>query len=681
MKYRSEIDGLRAVAVVPVILFHAGFEVFGGGFVGVDVFFVISGYLITIILLTEIEKGEFSIARFYERRARRILPALFLVMAACIPFAWLWMMPDQLKAFGQSVAAVVFFVSNFLFWQESAGYFAPSAELKPLLHTWSLAVEEQYYLLAPLSLALLWRFGRRVVFWSVVATALASLLATEWGWRFAARANFFLPQFRVWELLAGSICGFIATSRAPRPNNLLGAAGLALIVFAIFAYDKETPFPSFYALVPVVGSALILLYGQKGTLVARVLSARALVGIGLISYSAYLWHQPLFAFARIRSIGTPPEALMLALAAASLILAYFSWRFVEQPFRRGPVPLLPSRRAVFAASGAVGVVFAGFGAYATVTNGFPGRLKAALADPRSVALLSSTEISKLGGKCYGAERVNTTQPVTLCPIFEPPAPKARILVLGDSHSYALLPAFARIGEQDAVYHMGYGGCPPIERVSVAGQAKGVCQEVARLSLEAARTGGFDLVVLVARWALYTEGPDRHDSARPGANYYRIADDGATSAPTVDSARETFARRMTQIAEEFTALKIPLLIIEQAPVQPVLPRQIFEQAALQGRGSEVDEARLKELVVQTSPTVDPVGDVRHFSQEVFGKLAGPDVTVLTLNPQFEQAGHYVWGDGSGSYYADRDHLSVYGAAHVTAAVTAAIEGILARAPVR
>jgi peptidoglycan/LPS O-acetylase OafA/YrhL len=163
MIYRREIDGLRAIAVVPVILFHAGVTVFSGGYVGVDVFFVISGYLITSILIGELEQGNFSIARFYERRARRILPALFFVMLCCIPFAWMWMLPSELKDFSQSIAAVVFFASNVLFWREE-GYFAPTAELKPLLHTWSLAVEEQYYLLFPVFLLLAWRFGRNRVF-------------------------------------------------------------------------------------------------------------------------------------------------------------------------------------------------------------------------------------------------------------------------------------------------------------------------------------------------------------------------------------------------------------------------------------------------------------------------------------------------------------------------------------
>jgi peptidoglycan/LPS O-acetylase OafA/YrhL len=189
MRYRPEIDGLRAVAVVPVILFHAGFETFSGGFVGVDVFFVISGYLITSLIIEDLEKGHFSIARFYERRARRILPALFFVMLCCIPFAWMWMLPHKLKDFGQSIVAVTLFASNVLFWIKD-GYFSEAAELKPLLHTWSLAVEEQYYLCFPIFLIAIWRFGRPAVAALLMLIALVSLGLSEWGWRNAPSANF-----------------------------------------------------------------------------------------------------------------------------------------------------------------------------------------------------------------------------------------------------------------------------------------------------------------------------------------------------------------------------------------------------------------------------------------------------------------------------------------------------------
>lgn len=349
MDYRREIDGLRAIAVLPVILFHAGFSIFSGGFIGVDVFFVISGFLITSILIDELERNDFSIARFYERRARRILPALFVVLLACIPFAWMWMLPWETKDFAQSVVATILFSSNILFWRES-GYFESAAELKPLLHTWSLAVEEQYYIILPVLLFLLWRCGRHRALCVIVAISSVSLLMSEYGWRQHPEANFFLTPTRAWELLAGSICAFLTVGKVQRASNLLSAAGLALIVFSIFYYDSSIPFPSLYTLTPVVGTALVLLYAHRDTFVARLLSTSPLVGIGLISYSAYLWHQPLFAFARILSLTDPSLALMGGLAIASLLLATLTWKYIEQPFRGRSKFMISSRRSVFSVS-------------------------------------------------------------------------------------------------------------------------------------------------------------------------------------------------------------------------------------------------------------------------------------------------------------------------------------------
>ena len=368
MQYRREIDGLRAVAVIPVILFHAGFTIFSGGYVGVDIFFVISGYLITSIIISELEQGKFSILRFYERRARRILPALFFVLLFCIPFAWMWMLPAQVRDFSQSLVAVSVFASNILFWRES-GYFAADSEEKPLLHTWSLAVEEQYYMLFPIFLILVWRFGRSPVFYSIIAISIISLLLSEWGWRNNPEANFYLAPTRVWELLAGSISAFLQFGKTQKSNNAFSVLGLALIVFAIFFYDESTPFPSAYALAPVLGTALIIMYGARETWVARLLSLKGFVGIGLISYSAYLWHQPLFAFARIRSLYAPEQWVMLVLAIASLGLAYFSWRYVEHPFRRRTEPALRSQRAVFGVACVVGAAFIAFGLYGHFNNG------------------------------------------------------------------------------------------------------------------------------------------------------------------------------------------------------------------------------------------------------------------------------------------------------------------------
>lgn len=356
MEYRPDINGLRAVAVISVILFHAGFEIFQGGYIGVDVFFVISGYLITCIILDGLERNKFSLARFYERRARRILPALFFVILCCIPFAWMWMLPSQFNDFAQSVVSVCLFVSNILFWRES-GYFSPSAEVKPLLHTWSLAVEAQYYLFFPLFLILFWRFGRRPLFFSIIAISAFSFMLSEWGWRNSPSANFYLLPSRFWELLFGSICAFIKIRSLHSGRNCFSAIGLLAILLSIFYYGDSTPFPSVYTIAPVLGTALIIIYGSSRTWTARLLTTSPLVHVGVISYSAYLWHKPLFAFAHIRCSEKPEHWLMLVLSAASLVLAHVSWRFIEEPFRRKQRPVLKTRRAVFGVSAAVAVAF------------------------------------------------------------------------------------------------------------------------------------------------------------------------------------------------------------------------------------------------------------------------------------------------------------------------------------
>lgn len=338
MDYRREIDGLRALAVLPVILFHAGFETFSGGFVGVDVFFVISGYLITTIILAELEQGKFSIVNFYERRARRILPALFLVMLVCIPFAWFWLMPSDMKDFSQSLVAVSVFASNILFWRES-GYFDTAAELKPLLHTWSLAVEEQFYVIFPLFLMLFWRLGKRWILVMLVLVFVASLVLAQWAAYAKPAAAFYLLPTRGWELLIGAFAAFylFQANRKEFGRGLSefgGWLGVALILYAVFAYSKTTPFPGFYALVPTIGTVLIILFATQQTTVGKFVGNKAFVGIGLISYSAYLWHQPLFAFARHRSLSEPSILVFLALSLCSLVLAYLSWRFVESIFRK-----------------------------------------------------------------------------------------------------------------------------------------------------------------------------------------------------------------------------------------------------------------------------------------------------------------------------------------------------------
>jgi peptidoglycan/LPS O-acetylase OafA/YrhL len=279
------------------------------------------------------------------------------------------MLPAQFKDFSQTIFAVGVFASNILF-SYKHGYFSETAvDEKPFLHTWSLGVEEQYYMLFPLVLMLLWRFGRNRVLYIVVITAIISLLVSEWGWRHEPNYNFYLITSRAWELFAGSICAFSQLGSTQKRSNRLSTLGLILIAISIFYFDEATPFPSVYTLVPVIGTCLIVLYGGDRTYVSRLLSTRAFVGIGLISYSAYLWHQPLFAFARIKSLYPPEQWVMALLSGLSFLLAYGSWKFVETPFRRKNHPLAETPKQILAVSAIVMSGIMAFGLYGHLTNG------------------------------------------------------------------------------------------------------------------------------------------------------------------------------------------------------------------------------------------------------------------------------------------------------------------------
>lgn len=375
MQYRPEIDGLRSVAVLPVILSHAGFKIFHGGFVGVDVFFVISGFLITSILLAETSQGRFSLLTFYERRARRILPALFVVMAACLPVAYWGMLPNEFKNFGQSLVATSLFANNVLL-MVTSGYWSLASEFKPLLHTWSLGVEEQFYILFPLLLMLCRRWRPAALMALFALLALCSLVAAEWGSRAWPNAAFYLLPTRAWELLMGSMAAALPLLR-PQPvlsaglRQGLSLAGLAMIVVSVLTFDESVPSPSLLILLPTLGAVLIIVCATPGTWVQRLLASKVPVTIGLISYSAYLWHQPLFAFARILEAEAPTPSLMLALSVLSLLLAYLSWRFIEAPFRtKGRV----SRPVVFGGAVVGSLFFMAVGGYVHFRQGMPERV-------------------------------------------------------------------------------------------------------------------------------------------------------------------------------------------------------------------------------------------------------------------------------------------------------------------
>ncbi|QIG48627.1 acyltransferase [Nordella sp. HKS 07] len=427
MQYRREIDGLRAVAVSSVILFHAGFGPVTGGFVGVDVFFVISGFLITSLIISEKEAGSFSITEFYERRARRILPALFFVVAICIPFAYWWLTPLDLVAFSRSVTAVSWFTSNLHFLGEK-GYFDPVAELKPLLHTWSLAVEEQFYLFYPPLLMLAWYFSRRWLIWIVAAAALASLGFAQWATVHEPELAFFVLPTRAWELLVGAIlaiylAGHEASPAAMRHAQIMSSLGIVLVLFAILTFDGNTPTPGLHFMAPTLGTALIIAFARPGTIASAILGSKPFVWIGLISYSAYLWHWPLFAFARYRGQSEPSAALAVGLIAATFILAYISWRFVEKPFRNRQ---LFSRTQIFKFAGAGAAITLAVGLLGSANGGFPQRLPPIMAanqeDGHSI--------------CRPRSRLPENPDIRICEFGDETATRAYI-VYGDSHSRSL----------------------------------------------------------------------------------------------------------------------------------------------------------------------------------------------------------------------------------------------------
>ena len=369
MQYRAEIDGLRALAVIPVILFHANIPFFSGGFVGVDVFFVISGFLITNIILSDRAAGRFTFMNFYERRVRRILPPLFLVLFATIPFAWIWISPNELVDYALSLGSTTLFGAN-LYFLEHVGYFSTNSELRPLLHMWSLAVEEQFYLLLPLLLIM--KSHPRIVA-LMIGIWIASFFLSELGWRYKPSENFFFTPSRFWEILSGCLCAFYMRDRETSGSTPLAGIGLLLILIAIFTFEKTTPSPSFFVLMPVVGTCLLLIFGNRHTIAGKLLAWRPFVFMGLLSYSAYLWHQPLFAFARIRLDEELSFSILAVLIGATFVLAFLSYKFIETPIRKRTFKPLASRTALFATFGGLGVVLLLIAGYMLSTNGAPNR--------------------------------------------------------------------------------------------------------------------------------------------------------------------------------------------------------------------------------------------------------------------------------------------------------------------
>jgi len=500
LRYRADVDGLRAIAVLAVLFYHANIGC-TGGFVGVDVFFVISGYLITGLILKDIDGGQFQMRRFWERRIRRILPAFAVVAFSCLIIGWFILLPRDFYDLGKSTVAQAVLAANIYFWRES-GYFAKGVEFLPLLHTWSLAVEEQFYLFFPLLLVALNRFSRKFLFpIALLLCGISFCLSIHWN-DTMPDANFYLLPTRAWELGIGSLLVIMPTQSALKMwlAETLSWGGLLAIVYAVFFYNSGTPFPGVAALLPVIGAFLIIWANSYSlTFVGKFLALRPIVFVGLISYSLYLWHWPVLVFAKyLLQIDPDPTSLgfRMLLLVVSMILAVLSWKFVETPFRKRSV--LNNRLQIFAFAGTTTVVLLLTGLSIYKLNGIPSRVPAAAQQyangSTDRAFLNELSLNDaLSGNFIELGSGNKHQPID-------------VFVWGDSTAMAAMPAFDSLCKEYSVRGVAatHSSTIPIIDFESTGKYSLKKESIAynNAIINFIRSNHISNVVLVARWYGY-----------------------------------------------------------------------------------------------------------------------------------------------------------------------------------
>lgn len=653
LPYRPEIDGLRAVAVMMVVFYHAGLAELKGGYIGVDVFFVISGYLITSIIWADYKRGVFSYANFYERRARRILPALYLVAILSAPVGWYMLSSSEYSEFAQSLLAIPTFVSNFFFWFQS-GYFSTEAELKPMLHTWSIAVEEQFYFLFPMLLLSLAAIGRRTVLFVSLGLLLAfSLVASEYMVSRYSGANFFLLPTRLWELLIGATLALaIAHARSPTLGlntllaNIVSAVGLAMVIWPAIIYTSDTPFPGISAVVPTIGTGLIIYAARPGTFVHWLLSQPIIVSVGLFSYSIYLWHQPMFAFVRTYWGNAFFDDRKTEFIVVALIVGWFSWQFIEKPFRDRS---WLTRKQIFSMSILGAVVIVGLGVLGGIIKPriqFPSQLDSSFARTDRDRECFDLDYAHKEGKRWHC-RLGVTKKVS--PSF---------LLFGDSHALSFLPAFETLADQTGRTGLftGFSGCPPILNVRPhrKDQGRRNCHELNAKVLAEAKAIGIKTVFLSARWAYYTTGG------------YRGSDDGMIFVihdhhpilppgrwPSANESRTSFAKGLKETVAAYRSAGIEVVLLQQVPQQRDLARHIYVKAFRSG--GNIDRKLAQYSVSQHDHT-----NMQAYSRYVLSVVAeANNIEVIGFDDFFCRRGRCPVGNARVSYYMDDDHLSVSG----------------------
>jgi peptidoglycan/LPS O-acetylase OafA/YrhL len=552
--YRPDIDGLRAIAVVAVLLFHLDIGIVPGGYVGVDIFFVISGFLIGRGVATDLAAGRFSLATFYVQRIKRIFPALFAMLGAVVVTGWFLLLPGDYRNLGSSALATTLFAGNVFFARET-GYFGISAAETPLLHTWSLAVEEQYYIAFPLLMMALcrWRGGRRqgvVLAILAVAFFVASVVAV----RTAPTAAFYFTAFRAWEFLAGALLavGALPDFRTKVQSSTAGVAALAILIWPIIGFTATTEFPGANALYPVIGAMLLIHSGGPASIVSRLLATPLPVFVGRISYSLYLWHWPLIVCWKYRHGSTLQSLDQIGIAAVSVVVAFLSWRFVEQPIRR-----MNDVRAgkVFQTALATLVLGCAVGLLVRATGGFPSRM-----EPQVVALDAATRsMARLPRHCTGSAPARRH---TLCPVGARRDTPPTFLLWGDSHANALMPAFDRAGVELGLVGRiaSYPACPALLGVDRLDQPPSHdCSAFNDAVLGELRTmPSVRTVFLVSRWGFCATGV-RTEGGPP----CHLGPDHELSGPLV-STQSLFTESLRRTVATLTGMGRTVVLVAPTP---------------------------------------------------------------------------------------------------------------------
>ncbi|MEP2102397.1 acyltransferase family protein [Parasphingorhabdus sp.] len=565
MRYRADIDGLRTVAVVPVVLYHAGIAGFSGGFIGVDVFFVISGFLITTVIQSDLEKQQFSIISFYERRIRRIFPALVVVFAASLAIGYFLQRPTEFSDMALSIVAASFFVSNIYFWK-STNYFATESIEAPMLHTWSLAVEEQFYIFFPLLMIFLARAHYKKIP-LLSAVAVLSFLAASILVFYKQSATFYLLPTRAWELLIGALLalGIVRDIRSPLIQKGAAFLGVILIIVPIFTYTDKTVFPGIAALPPTIGAALIIWSGKTGGgFIHQLLSSRPFTLCGQASYSLYLWHFPLLAFAiyaRGGELGTV-EALLVCML--SLVLSLLSLKFVERPFRRRRQQSDSKSFAVpVAVMGLILVTISSYTIYAY--QGVPSRL-----DERSDKYVRvSDDETRHPKTCMSLDNI-IVDPVDAC-LLGNKSQVPNVLLWGDSHAMVTATSMesAALGNNQSFLFAATADCPPGSDFTIRATSEltsspsyQFCDDYNAKMLEMASSNEeLETIVFSSRWTNWRIG-EAHNPAE-GDVQILLKDELGEAAQNQDN-RQIFIRGFTNLVEELIGKGKKIYIVGPVP---------------------------------------------------------------------------------------------------------------------